>query len=171
MQSFRGRAPDRPRLVEILILTLEAGAAPDCPLARFSPHLYAAHPCCGVPVILSALSGASLPVVSMPRSSARTKMDAPISNRLHGCCFDHQAIACAFDLLRLDADDLRRLPLSERKARLRKLLRRSVDGIQYVEHADATVARCTKPPASLSWRASSRRASPRHTNPVTEKAG
>ncbi len=30
MQLFRGRAPDRPRLVEILILTLEAGAVPDC---------------------------------------------------------------------------------------------------------------------------------------------
>jgi bifunctional non-homologous end joining protein LigD len=36
--------------------------------------------------------------------------------------------------LRLDGDDLRRLPLSERKAKLRKALRRAADGIQYVEH-------------------------------------
>jgi bifunctional non-homologous end joining protein LigD len=52
---------------------------------------------------------------------------------LHSRCFEHEAIACAFDLLRLEGDDLRRLPLSERKVRLRKLLRRSGDGIQYVE--------------------------------------
>ncbi len=45
--------------------------------------------------------------------------------------FQHEAIACAFDLLRLDGDDLRRLPLSERKAKLRKLLPRSADGMQY----------------------------------------
>jgi hypothetical protein len=37
---------------------------------------------------------------------------------------------------RLDGDDLRPWPLSERKVRLRKLLRRSGDGIQYVEHAE-----------------------------------
>ncbi len=36
------------------------------------------------------------------------------------------------DLLRLDGDDLRRLPLSDRKAKLRKLLARARDGIQYV---------------------------------------
>ncbi len=56
--------------------------------------------------------------------------------RLHSRCFEHEAVACAFDLLRLDGDDLRRLPLSERKGRLRKLLRRSAQGIQYVEHAE-----------------------------------
>ncbi len=36
-------------------------------------------------------------------------------DRLHSRCFEHEAIACAFDLLRLDGDDLRRLPLSARK--------------------------------------------------------
>jgi ATP-dependent DNA ligase len=30
-------------------------------------------------------------------------------------CFEHEAIACAFDLLRLERDDMRRLPLSDRK--------------------------------------------------------
>jgi bifunctional non-homologous end joining protein LigD len=56
-------------------------------------------------------------------------------DRLHSRCFEHEAI-CAFDLLRLDGDDLRRLPLSERKSKLEKLLRRSRDGIQYVEHLE-----------------------------------
>ena len=52
---------------------------------------------------------------------------------LYSRVMDHAAIACAFDLLMLDGDDLRRRPLSERKAALRKLLRRSKGGIQYVE--------------------------------------
>ena len=55
---------------------------------------------------------------------------------LHSRIADHDAVACAFDLLALDGDDLRRKPLTERKAALRKLLFRSRDGIQYVEHAE-----------------------------------
>lgn len=55
---------------------------------------------------------------------------------LHSRCFDHLAVACAFDLLMLDGDDLRRRPLSLRKAALAKLLLRVRDGIQYVEHAE-----------------------------------
>ncbi len=46
------------------------------------------------------------------------------------------AVACAFDLLMLDGDDLRRRPLAERKAALRKVLKRTKDGIQYVEHVE-----------------------------------
>jgi bifunctional non-homologous end joining protein LigD len=53
---------------------------------------------------------------------------------LHSRCHDHQAIACAFDLLMLDGDDLRRRPLSERKAALRKVIARAHDGIQFVNH-------------------------------------
>ena len=45
-------------------------------------------------------------------------------------------MACAFDLLMLNGDDLRRRPLVERKAALAKLLFRSRGGIQYVEHAE-----------------------------------
>jgi bifunctional non-homologous end joining protein LigD len=40
----------------------------------------------------------------------------------------------AFDLLRLDCEDLRRRPLLEHKALLQKLLKRSQSGIQYVGH-------------------------------------
>ncbi len=46
-----------------------------------------------------------------------------------------QLPVCAFVLLRLDGDDLRRLPLSDRKAKLRKLLARA--RIQYVWHVEA----------------------------------
>jgi bifunctional non-homologous end joining protein LigD len=52
---------------------------------------------------------------------------------LHSRVMDHAAVACAFDLMMLDGDDLRRLPLSERKAALRNVLRRTKGGIQYVE--------------------------------------
>jgi bifunctional non-homologous end joining protein LigD len=55
---------------------------------------------------------------------------------LHSRTADQQAVACAFDLLMRDGDDLRRRPLIERKAALGKLLIRSRGGIQYVEHAE-----------------------------------
>jgi bifunctional non-homologous end joining protein LigD len=55
---------------------------------------------------------------------------------LHSRCFDQVAVACAFDLLMLNGDDMRRKPYAERKAALGKLLFRSRDGIQYVEHAE-----------------------------------
>jgi bifunctional non-homologous end joining protein LigD len=55
---------------------------------------------------------------------------------LHGRTADHLAVACAFDLLMHDGDDLRRQPLRERKLALSKLLIRSRGGIQYVEHTE-----------------------------------
>jgi bifunctional non-homologous end joining protein LigD len=60
---------------------------------------------------------------------------------LHSRHNDHRAVACAFDLLMLDGDDLRRKPLAERKAALRKLLKRTKDGIQYVEHSEGDGAK------------------------------
>ena len=50
--------------------------------------------------------------------------------------FDHIAVACAFDLLMRNGDDMRRKPYGERKSALAKLLFRARDGIQYVEHAE-----------------------------------
>jgi bifunctional non-homologous end joining protein LigD len=55
---------------------------------------------------------------------------------LHDRTNDHTAVACAFDLLMLNGEDLRRKPFAERKAALRKFLRRSRDGIQCVEHTE-----------------------------------
>ena len=48
---------------------------------------------------------------------------------------DQSAVALAFDLMSLDGEDFRQEPYSERKAVLRKILRRTRRGIQYVEHA------------------------------------
>ena len=55
----------------------------------------------------------------------------PNFDTLHSRTADHLAIACAFDLLMVNGDDLRRQSLRERKEALGKLLLRSVDGIQY----------------------------------------
>ena len=55
---------------------------------------------------------------------------------LHSRVRDHAAVACAFDLMMLDGDDLRRKPFTDRKAALRKLLRRTKGSIQYVEHVE-----------------------------------
>jgi hypothetical protein len=43
-------------------------------------------------------------------------------------------IPCAFDLIELDEQDLRRVPIEERKAALAKLLRRSTYGIAFNEY-------------------------------------
>jgi bifunctional non-homologous end joining protein LigD len=63
-------------------------------------------------------------------------MARPLTATLHSRTADQQAVACAFDLLMRDGDDLRRRPLIERKSALGKLLIRSRGGIQYVEHAE-----------------------------------
>jgi bifunctional non-homologous end joining protein LigD len=55
---------------------------------------------------------------------------------LHSRLNDQNAVALAFDLMALDGDDLRRKPFAERKAALRKVLRRTKRGIQYVEHTE-----------------------------------
>ena len=65
-----------------------------------------------------------------------SKDGVPDFDALHSRTNDHVAVACAFDLLMLNGDDMRRKPLAERKAALGKLLFRSRDGIQYVEHAE-----------------------------------
>jgi hypothetical protein len=64
------------------------------------------------------------------------KKGIPDFDMLHSRTADHLAVACAFDLLMQDGDDLRRQPLRERKLALSKLLLRSRGGIQYVEHSE-----------------------------------
>jgi bifunctional non-homologous end joining protein LigD len=59
----------------------------------------------------------------------------PDFDALHSRANDQNANACAFDLLMLNGEDLRRKPYMERKLALRKLLRHG-RGIQYVEHAE-----------------------------------
>ncbi|MGA7390707.1 MAG: DNA ligase [Pseudolabrys sp.] len=57
-----------------------------------------------------------------------------VFDALHSRVNDAKASACAFDLLMLNGEDLRRKPYVERKA-LRKILRHG-RGIQNVEHAE-----------------------------------
>jgi ATP-dependent DNA ligase len=47
-----------------------------------------------------------------------------------------QCLFFAFDLLHLNGEDLRGLPVVERKARLRRLLRRKRSRILYVDHIE-----------------------------------
>ena len=49
---------------------------------------------------------------------------------------DHAAALCAFDLIEVDGEDLRRLPLEQRKRALADLLRREFDGIVLNVHYD-----------------------------------
>jgi bifunctional non-homologous end joining protein LigD len=55
---------------------------------------------------------------------------------LHSRTMDGAAVALAFDLLMLDGGDLWQKPFVERKAALRKLLKRTKGDIQYVEHVE-----------------------------------
>ena len=50
-------------------------------------------------------------------------------NALHSGRHNEEVQLCAFDVLAMDGDDLRRLPLSMRKANLARLLRGRPDGI------------------------------------------
>ena len=72
----------------------------------------------------------------MPRWSVSTDKGVPNFDTLHSRTADHLAIACAFDLLMVNGDDLRRQPLRERKLALGNLLLRSLDSIHCVEHAE-----------------------------------
>ena len=49
---------------------------------------------------------------------------------------DREVFAFGFDLLPVDGDDLRTQPLERRRAKLTKVLARSVDGIVLSEHLD-----------------------------------
>jgi bifunctional non-homologous end joining protein LigD len=50
---------------------------------------------------------------------------------------DHAVTLCAFDLLELDGEDLRRMPIEVRKATLKGLLRRTHAGVALNRHFEA----------------------------------
>jgi bifunctional non-homologous end joining protein LigD len=60
----------------------------------------------------------------------------PNFDRLRYCHHDDSVLLCAFDLLELDGDDLRREPVVTRKATLASLLSRASPGILFNEHFD-----------------------------------
>jgi bifunctional non-homologous end joining protein LigD len=57
-----------------------------------------------------------------------------ICDRLHSKKNDDDVFLYTFDLLELDGEDWRREPLGERKIKLKRLLARANDGVQYNEH-------------------------------------
>jgi ATP-dependent DNA ligase len=60
----------------------------------------------------------------------------PSFDVLHSRSREHEVCLQAFDLLELDGEDLRPLPLETRKARLARLLKRAPAGLHYVDHFD-----------------------------------
>jgi bifunctional non-homologous end joining protein LigD len=56
---------------------------------------------------------------------------------IRGYRHDAVAVLCAFDLLELDGEDLRRAPIETRKLTLKSLLRGKHAGIMFNEHFDA----------------------------------
>lgn len=73
---------------------------------------------------------------------------------LHSRAWDHTAIACAFDLLMRNGADLRRKPLSERKAILRKALRAMKKVFSTSSTSRGMALRCLTRSASSAWKAS-----------------
>jgi bifunctional non-homologous end joining protein LigD len=63
------------------------------------------------------------------RQSSWALTDIPISNALHSGRHNEEVQLCAFDVLAMDGDDFRDLPLSMRKTNLARLLARRPDGI------------------------------------------
>ena len=59
---------------------------------------------------------------------------------IRGWRHDHAVTLCAFDLLELNGEDLRRLSIEERKRRLAKLLRGAPEGIAFNQHCDGDAA-------------------------------
>jgi ATP-dependent DNA ligase len=64
------------------------------------------------------------------------------------------AILQAFDLLELDGEDLRPLPLGKRKPRLARLLARARAGIRSTSTPTRTAPSCSYMPARWGWRGS-----------------
>jgi bifunctional non-homologous end joining protein LigD len=60
----------------------------------------------------------------------------PVFDLLRYRQHDHAAVLCAFDLIELDGEDLRRVPLEHRKRALAKLLRQKRDGLVLNAHYD-----------------------------------
>jgi bifunctional non-homologous end joining protein LigD len=58
----------------------------------------------------------------------------PIFDRLRYRRDDRRVFLCAFDLIELDGNDLRREPIERRKVALAKLLRRAKPGLQINDH-------------------------------------
>ena len=68
------------------------------------------------------------------KRSPATRMASRSSEMIRWRRHDKDVVLCAFDLLKLNGQDLRKAPIEERKRTLAKLLRRSPAGITFNEH-------------------------------------
>ena len=82
-----------------------------------------------------------------------------------------RAILCAFDLLEVNGEDIRREPIEDRKRRLAGLLRLPHDGIASTSNSEATARSSTSTLARSAARASFRSGSGRRTAPVARPIG
>jgi len=94
------------------------------------------------PLILAAV--AALPVQSCTVNGEAIACDErglSVFEMIRWRQHDHAVTLCAFDLLELDGEDLRREPIEVRKATLKGLLRRARPGIAYNRHfeVDGTI--------------------------------
>jgi bifunctional non-homologous end joining protein LigD len=88
--------------------------------------------------------------------------------------YDHAAILCTFDLIELDGDDLRPLPIECRKRRLERILRparRSQTGIMLNEHYEGDGAVIYKHVCEFGCEALSRSGSALRTDPAAQIIG
>jgi bifunctional non-homologous end joining protein LigD len=105
--------------------------------------------------------------VVVPAANGTTDFSV-LQNELKGR--SKRIVMVAFDLLYLDGYDLRKVPLFERKALLKKIIAKT--DIQFSERVSRSmVARCTRPPARLALRASSRRSATASTSRVASTIG
>jgi bifunctional non-homologous end joining protein LigD len=86
-------------------------------------------------------------------------------------CHDHAAILCAFDLIELDGDDLRPLPIERRKDILAKLLSRPNQGIAFNQHYTCDGAVIYKHVCTFGCEGMSRRDSAPRTDPAAQAIG
>ena len=83
---------------------------------------------------------AALPVRSCVLDGEAIAVDAnglSVFDRIRHRQHDRTVTLCAFDLLELDGEDLRRTPLELRKATLKGLLRRGHAGVAFNQHFEA----------------------------------
>jgi bifunctional non-homologous end joining protein LigD len=90
---------------------------------------------------------------------------------LRGYRHDAAAVLCAFDLLELDGEDLRRTPIEERKRILAKLLSDAHKGIAFNEHYTGDGAIIYKHACALGCEGMCRRGWARPTAPAALIAG
>jgi bifunctional non-homologous end joining protein LigD len=83
--------------------------------------------------IAEAVASLPVPVVMDGEAVAHCEEGLPAFDRLTSRLGGRDARLYAFDVLMIDGEDLRRLPLDERRARLAELLRLAPDGLHLSE--------------------------------------